>query len=176
MSESDSESVVTVKSLCATRWTARTSAIEAVIKDYSLLMETMAQINSTAHEYGLKAGGILSSLEKFSTLFGLKLGYTLFSAAEEVSKGLQAKDLTIQEAMSSINLASSFTGDRGQVRPLTSFMIVQLKQHSIWQYVNHKYHETEDLLQGLMLAVTLVNFLHHVTIIASCITTPVMCY
>ena len=32
--EADSDSVVTVKSLCLTRWTARTSAIEAVLKDY----------------------------------------------------------------------------------------------------------------------------------------------
>ena len=71
-------------------------------------METMAEINSTTHdEYGLKAGGILRALEKFSTHFRLKLGYNLFGT-EEVSRGLQAKDLSIQEAISSINLASAF--------------------------------------------------------------------
>ena len=33
-------------------------------------METMAEINSTTHdEYGLKAAGMLTSLEKFSILF-----------------------------------------------------------------------------------------------------------
>ena len=48
--EADSDSVVTVKSLCLTRWTARTSAIEAVLKDYPILMETMAKINSTTHD------------------------------------------------------------------------------------------------------------------------------
>ena len=84
---SESESVVTVKSLCATRWTARTSSIKAVLKDYSSSMETMAEVNSTTHdEYGLKAGGILSA--KCNTLFGLKLGYNLFGTAAEVSKGL----------------------------------------------------------------------------------------
>ena len=58
-------------------------------------METMAEINSTTHdEYGLKAAGMLTSLEKFSILFGLKLGYILFAAAEQVSKSLQAKDAT----------------------------------------------------------------------------------
>ena len=107
--ESESDSVVTVKSLCITRWTARTSAIEAVIKDYSILIETMTEINSTTHdEYGLKAGGIVSALEKFSTLFGLKLGHILFGTAEEVSKSLQAKDTTLQQALSTINLASAF--------------------------------------------------------------------
>ena len=64
--------------------------------------------NSTTHnEYGLKAGGLISALEKFSTLFGLKLAYNLVSTAE-VSKDLQAKDLTIQETIPSINLASAF--------------------------------------------------------------------
>lgn len=64
----------------------------------------MGEINAmTQDEYGLKASGILSALEKFSTLFGLKIGYDIFETAE-VSKGLKAKDLTIQEA----NLASAF--------------------------------------------------------------------
>ena len=104
LTKSDAESVVTVKSLCATRWTAQTSAIEAVLKDYSILMETMAKINSTTHdEYGLKAGGILSALEKFNTLFRPILGYNFFGTAEEVTEVLQAKNLTIQEAISSAN-------------------------------------------------------------------------
>ena len=69
----------------------------------------MAEFNSTTHdEYGLKAGGIVSALEKFSTQFGLKLGHILFGTAEEVSKSLQAKDTTLQQALSSINLASAF--------------------------------------------------------------------
>lgn len=41
LAEAESDSVVTVKSLCTTRWTARTSAIDAVLKDYSILIETM---------------------------------------------------------------------------------------------------------------------------------------
>ena len=55
----------------------------------------------------MKAGGIVSALEKFSILFGLKLGHILFGTAEEVSKSLQTKDTTLQ-ALSSINLASAF--------------------------------------------------------------------
>ena len=59
----------------------------------------MSEVNvTTRDEYGLKAGGILAALEKFSTLFGLRLGFLLFATAEEVSKGLQAKDTTLQQA------------------------------------------------------------------------------
>ena len=84
LAEADSDSVVTVKSLCTTRWTARTSAIDAVLKDYSILMETTSEVNATTRdEYGLKAGRIVAALEKFSTLFGLRLGFLLFAIAED---------------------------------------------------------------------------------------------
>ena len=58
----------------------------------------------THDEHGLKAGGVLAALEKFQTLFGLKLGHLLFGPAEEVSKTLQGKDTSIQEAVSAVNL------------------------------------------------------------------------
>ena len=107
---SESE-VVTVNILCATRWTARTSAIEAVVKDSSII-ETMAEIHSTTHdEYGLRAGGILSALEKFSTLFGLKLTYTRFSTAE-VSKSCQLKISQFKKQYHLLIWYHLFTGDR----------------------------------------------------------------
>ena len=53
----------TIKPFCPTRWTARHVAIEAVLKDYKILLETLEEINQTTHdEYGMKAGGILESL------------------------------------------------------------------------------------------------------------------
>ena len=100
---------VSIKPLCPTRWTARTAALEAAIKDYSILIDVMEEIHASTHdEYGLKAYGILMSLEKFETLFGLKLAYLLFGASEDVSKSLQAKNTTLQEALSSVKLASAF--------------------------------------------------------------------
>ena len=52
---------VSINPLCPTRWTGRTGAIEAVSKDYSLLMQTLEEINhNTKDEYGLKAGGLLA--------------------------------------------------------------------------------------------------------------------
>ena len=102
-------SAVSLRPLCPTRWTARTGAIESVLKDYSVLMETMEEVAQSTHdEYGLKASGILLKLEKFDTLFSLRLGYLFFSAAEEVSKQLQSKDLSLQEALSAVRLAAAF--------------------------------------------------------------------
>ena len=56
----------------------------------------------------LKAAGVQSGMEKFSMLFGLKLGYLMFGASETLSKSLQGMDTTIQEAIGAVNLAKGF--------------------------------------------------------------------
>jgi len=72
-------------------------------------METVEEIHQTSRdEYGLKAGGILASLQKFSILFGLELGYLVFGAAETLSNTLQGKDTSIQEVVAAVNLAKKF--------------------------------------------------------------------
>ena len=96
-----------IKPLCPIRWTVRTEAIDAVIKQYTVIMETMEYVHNTTHdEYGLKAGGVLAALEKFEMLFGLKLGHLLFSASEE--EVLQAKDTSLQEAKAAVNVTQAF--------------------------------------------------------------------
>ena len=59
-------------------------------------------------EYAVKAGGYLALMEKFSTLFGLRLSHLLFSATEQLSLTLQVKDTTIQDAMNAANLTLAF--------------------------------------------------------------------
>ena len=55
-----------IKPLCPTCWTVRTEAIDAVIKQYTVILETMEEVHRTTRdEYGLKAGGILAALDKF---------------------------------------------------------------------------------------------------------------
>ena len=72
-------------------------------------MDTMQEVQETTRdEYGLKAGGVLASLENFGTLFGLKLGYPLFGVSGETSKALQATDTSVQEALMSAKLLVSF--------------------------------------------------------------------
>ena len=86
---SESHNTVSLKPLSQTRWTAQTAAI---LKDYEVLLETLEEVHATTRdEYGLKAGGLLQSLEKSSTLFGLRLSHRLFSAAEQLSITLQKK-------------------------------------------------------------------------------------
>ena len=66
--------------------------------------------HTTCDEYGLKEAqepqlGVLASLER---LFGLKLGHLLYGGAEETSTVLQAKDTSVQEAISAVNLTQAY--------------------------------------------------------------------
>ncbi len=61
-------------------------------------METLEEVNhTTRNEYGLKVGGLLAALDKFQTLFGLKLGHLIFGASETLSKSLQGKNTSVQQ-------------------------------------------------------------------------------
>ena len=63
--------------------------------------------DSTHDKYGQRANGVLSSLDKFDSAFGLKLGYLLFGATEQSSRALQGKDTTLQEAITAATLAKN---------------------------------------------------------------------
>ena len=58
------------------------------------------------NNYYLKAKGILTAMEKFD--IRTFWTYVTFGAAKEVSKRLQVKDISLQEAPSAVTLASGF--------------------------------------------------------------------
>ncbi len=63
----------------------QTAAIDAILNDYAVLMDTLEEIHlTTRDEYGLKAGCFQRSLEKFNTLFGLRLAHTLLCSRTSV--------------------------------------------------------------------------------------------
>ena len=103
-SQQDSPPSPNLRPICPTRWTVRTYAIDAVLKNYNALQETMDEIHSTSNnEYSRRAGGQLALMEKFSTYFGLKLSYLIFSASEQFSVSIQGKDTSIQNAYEASN-------------------------------------------------------------------------
>ena len=94
--------------LCPTRWTVRTAAIESIIANYCTLCKLLDEIHeSSRDEFSVKAGGLLTHLEKFGTYFGLKLSFVVFGATEQLSRTLQGMDTMIQEAKSAALLAIS---------------------------------------------------------------------
>ena len=89
--------------------TYSTTALDAILKNYVLLIETLEEIHATTHdEYRLKTGGCLNSLEKFNTQFGLRVAHTLFGATEQVSLPLQRKEVAMQEPLSGVDAAKMY--------------------------------------------------------------------
>ncbi|PIK54239.1 putative zinc finger MYM-type protein 1-like [Apostichopus japonicus] len=98
-----------LRPLCPTRWTVRTGALLGILSNYDVLIDTMAQINDECHdEYGTRAKGLLNQLEKFHTLFGLKMCYLIFSTTEELSMLLQNKKTTLDEASRAAKVLARF--------------------------------------------------------------------
>lgn len=98
-----------LKPLCPTRWTVRTAALDAVIKNYAIICFELEQISKdSCGEPSRKASGLLALMEKFSTYYGLKLSFLVFSATEQLSKTLQSSSITAQEAYMAAAAAKRF--------------------------------------------------------------------
>ena len=87
----------------------QTRSIDAVIKDYIVLIETLEEIQSTIHnEYYLIAGDLLHSLQTFNTLFGLRLAHLPVNAAEQVSLTLQKKGIVPKYTVFAVDAAEAY--------------------------------------------------------------------
>ena len=88
-----------LKPLCPTRWTY----------GHSVLCDELEKIGEEAcGEASRKSLGIIAIMERFTTFFGLKLSFLIFSAMEQLSKTLQYKDINAQEVSTAVNAAKRF--------------------------------------------------------------------
>ena len=101
------EATPSLRMLCPTRWTIRHTSIDSIIRNYKVLQAALSEIEQGRDEYAAKASGLLSRMEQFDTFFSLKLAYLVFTAAEQLSICLQAKDYTVQDAIQGASLLSS---------------------------------------------------------------------
>ena len=69
------------------------------MKNYRALISCLQCVEEGRDEYAAKARGLLSQMESFELYFSLKLSYTVFAAAEQLSINLQAKDTTVGEGL-----------------------------------------------------------------------------
>ena len=122
-----------LKPLCPTRWTVRTAALDAVIKNYTVICTALEQISKECcGEPSRKASGLISLMEKFSTFYGLKLSFLVFSATEQLSRTLQSSSINAQEA----SMASSGT---------KHFLIRQRTESSFDHFYRTVVEEAKDL-------------------------------
>ena len=76
-----------LKPLCPTRWTVRTQAFDAILKNYTVICKALDEISTQSNtEASWKASGLLASMENFATFFGLKLAcHSPASTEDEIS-------------------------------------------------------------------------------------------
>jgi len=82
--------------------------VNVVLKNYSLIQDTLDEIKEGKDEHALKAVGLLNIIEKFSTYFGLQLSHLIFSATEQLSITLQGKTTSLQQAVEASRLTIGF--------------------------------------------------------------------
>lgn len=118
-----------LKPLCPTRWTVRTGALDAVLKNYSVICRELEQINEeSCGEPSIKAMGLLAVMDRFATFFGLKLSLLVFTVTEQLSTTLQAKDITSQEASRAAVATKSFLHRQRSDTAFASFYHVAVKE------------------------------------------------
>lgn len=98
-----------LKSLCPTRFTARTGAFQAVLNNIDALNKELSEIaENTSDLNHAKAEGLLEQLMSFRIYFGLRLSNAIYSAGEQVSRTLQAHDVDAQTVAAAISMFKSF--------------------------------------------------------------------
>ena len=98
-----------LRPLCPTRWTVRSSAIAAILDNYSPLCATLEEVSESGYdEFAVKASGFNRQLQLFNTFFGLKMCQLIFTPAEQLSRTLQGRDTTIQEARQAASVTESY--------------------------------------------------------------------
>ena len=95
-----------LRSICP-RWTVRNGAISSIILNYDAVSNTLDDVSRGNDECAAKASGLLIKMESFEVFFGLKLAHLIFSASEQFSTNLQAKDNLVFDAIRGAELLIS---------------------------------------------------------------------
>ena len=110
-----------IKPLCPTRWTVRAAAMKAILDNYGTLQEVLEEVSQGSDEYARKAAGLLALMEKFSTLFGLRLSHLVFSTTDRLSAALQKKSATCEDSQMAANVCLQVLSDLRKDEDFTAF-------------------------------------------------------
>ena len=94
---------VGIRTLCPTRWTVRTGAMQAILTNYKTLKVTMEEASHETDDCSRCASGVAALMEKFSTFFGLKVSVLLFSITERLSCTLQGREINVDDSFMAVN-------------------------------------------------------------------------
>ena len=133
-----STSTPTLKPLYPTRWTVRTTAINSVLANYTLLMESLDIIQMSMQQK------ILAFLIPWKNLAHL-LSHLIFAATEQLAITLQNQDITLQGAIMASTLAEQFVNRQKTDKAFDSFYSSVVIDSDVF-YPDKDGHQKESMM------------------------------
>jgi hypothetical protein len=103
----DDEKVITLSSICPTRWCVRRTAVKKVLLSYNEILKTLEQIKADKNYRGevqSTAAGLLTQAKKARTFFFLLCVKEVFGVCEDVATILQHEKLTAKAALENVEM------------------------------------------------------------------------
>ena len=94
-----------IRPMCPTRWLVRVSAIQALVRQYELVLDCLEEMSLPAagSNVAARASGLRVQLCKGSTLLALKMALKVFGLLEMLNRSLQARYQTVSGMLAAVD-------------------------------------------------------------------------
>lgn len=96
------EKVLTVRPLCPTRWTVRSSAISKAVQQYESIIDALEEMSANTGNVGSRASGLLTNFGKGSTFLGLLIALEITEQLENLNRALQGRQTTVSGTLQAV--------------------------------------------------------------------------
>ena len=93
-----------LRPLCPTRWTVRLSAVDAVLAQYTEVVQALAELASGGSHVAARASGLHSQLLQGMTLVSLKMARTILAPLDRLNRRLQSATCTVSDLLQCVKL------------------------------------------------------------------------
>ena len=87
---------LSIRPLCPTRWTVRSPAIRAVLRQYGMVLSTLDEVAASHSESASRAEGLRVWLQQGNVILGLLLALVVISELEVLNTSLLKKTQTMR--------------------------------------------------------------------------------
>ena len=93
-----------LRPLCPTRWTVRLSAVDAVLTQYTEVLQALGVLSSEGSHVAARASGLHSQLVQGMTLVSLQMARTILAPLDRLNRRLQSETCTVTDLLQSVKL------------------------------------------------------------------------
>lgn len=92
----------TIRPLCPTRWTVRTSAIRAVLNQYECIIKGLAEMAVSESDAASKAQRLYETFQQGNVVLGLSCALAITGELEVLNMSLQSRTQTLDGMLSAV--------------------------------------------------------------------------